>query len=86
MLTLVVGELVRHYSMVILNIGEIYALNSMAKALFKAGLQDALVKYSDPLTVNDHPQYGINGDLMWLNGSPDIEEKTQGDVLHLCGA
>ncbi len=74
--------------MVILNIGEIYLLNSMAKALFKAGLQDALLKYS--LTVNEpssiKAQYGINGELMWVNRSPDIEERTQGDVLHLCGA
>ncbi len=55
----------------------------MSKALSKAGLQDALLKYDDPLTVENYPQYGINGDLMWLNRSPDIEEKTQGDVRYL---
>ncbi len=71
--------------MVILNIMEIYSLNSMAKSLFRAGLQAALLKYNDSLTVNE-PSYGLNGDLMWLNRSPDIEERTQGDVLHLCCA
>jgi hypothetical protein len=39
--------------MVILNIGEIYSPNSIAKALFKAGLQDALLKYNNSLTVNE---------------------------------
>jgi hypothetical protein len=38
--------------MVILNIGEIYSLNSMTKALFKASLQEALLKYNSPFTVN----------------------------------
>jgi hypothetical protein len=34
----------------------------------------------------NHPQYGINQDLMWLYSSPDIDERTQGDVLHFCRA
>jgi hypothetical protein len=38
--------------MVILNIGENYSLNSMANALFKASLQEALLNYNNPLTVN----------------------------------
>ena len=39
--------------MVILNIMEIYSLNSMANTLFKAGLQDALLKYNDSTKVNE---------------------------------
>ncbi len=49
--------------MVILNVGEIYSLNSMAKALFKAGLQDALLKYNNSLTMvilNVREIYSLN--------------------------
>ena len=84
LLTLVGGELEAIYH----GDPEYYG-NLLTKQHGPCSKQACKTPYSSTTILSqstNHPQYGINGDLMWLNRSPDIEERTQGDVLHLCGA
>ncbi len=78
--------------MIIMNIGEIFSLNSTTKFLFKAGLQDTSTKSPKcyhPLTINiwNYPpklfRIGINAELLLLMRGPNIDERRERDVLHI---